>query len=189
MTVSGRMGSGGRALCRQWCSLALLLSAEVHPSGSSVPLCVPLPRDSFCRLLLMICVPCVEMEAGSVSSWVPFRRTQRPVPGRSVGGAGGRRQAWGCLCDPLAAARSPQPRVCPAPASPPAAEAQPRSAVNSSLSGRALLLRTWHVSSHRDQTKPTAFGTRPVLLSSWTGCGLWCFCSERSERAVIWAAD
>ena len=60
MTVSGRMGSGGRALCRQWCSLALLLSAEVHPSGFSVPLCVPLPRDSFCRLLLMICVPCVE---------------------------------------------------------------------------------------------------------------------------------
>lgn len=112
------MGSGGRALCRQWCSLALLLSVEVHPSGFSVPLCVPLPRDSFCRLLLIIFVPCVEMEASSVSSWVPFRRTRRPVPGRSVGGAGGRRQVWGCLCDPLTAARSPQPRVCPAPASP-----------------------------------------------------------------------
>lgn len=137
MTVSGRMGSGGRALCRQWCSLALLLSAEVHPSGFSVPLCVPLPRDSFCRLLLMICVPCVEMEAGIP---VCLRGHRSGEPGdQCLGGA------WEAL---VVAARSGAVSVTPwlllgalglrsAPLRPPppATEAQPRSAVTAHCLG------------------------------------------------------
>ena len=66
---------------------AVLFAGPAFTCCFRVPLCVPLRRDSFCRLLLVTGAPCVEMEAGSVSWRVPFRRTPRPVPGRSVGGA------------------------------------------------------------------------------------------------------
>ncbi|OWK07954.1 PSAP [Cervus elaphus hippelaphus] len=110
------------------------------------------------------------MEASSVSSWVPFRRTRRPVPGRSVGGAGGRRQVWGCLCDPLTAARSPQPRVCPAPASP------TRSGGPASLA-RLLRLTVWESAAvthlacifpqRPDQTNSFWHAASSVELMNW----------------------